>query len=110
MNDADLGAAERAYQALNPHPLKTLTDKISLTTNPAGMAVAKSYVNCTDDTSLPHHYPWHPRLSQKLGLFRLIQLPGGHELCFSDPVRLARAIMAAGQDCVNRSVNGPVRG
>ena len=98
MNDADLGAAERAYQALNPHPLKTLTDKISLATNPAGMAVAKSYVNCTDDTSLPHHYPWHPRLSQKLGLFRLIQLPGGHELCFSDPVRLARAIMAAGQD------------
>jgi len=87
-----------AYQALNPHPLKTLTDKISLATNPAGMAVAKSYVNCTDDTSLPHHYPWHPRLSQKLGLFRLIQLPGGHELCFSDPVRLARAIMAAGQD------------
>jgi pimeloyl-ACP methyl ester carboxylesterase len=98
MNDADLGTAESAYRALNPHPLKTLVDKISLKTNPAGMRVAKSYINCMDDTSLPQHYPWHPRLSQKLGLFRLIQLPGGHELCFSDPVHLARAIMAAGRD------------
>jgi pimeloyl-ACP methyl ester carboxylesterase len=96
MNDVDLGAAERAYRTLNPHPLKTLTDKISLETNPAGMGVAKSYVNCMDDTSLPHHYPWHPRLSQKLGLFRLIQLPGGHELCFSDPERLARRSLQPG--------------
>jgi pimeloyl-ACP methyl ester carboxylesterase len=35
MNDADLDTAERAYRVLNPHPLKTLTDKISLKTQPA---------------------------------------------------------------------------
>ena len=98
INDADLDTAQRAYQALNPHPLKTLRDKISLTANPAQMAVPKSYVNCTEDISLPHDYPWHPRLSQKLGLFRLIQTPGSHELCFSDPARLADAIMRAGRD------------
>jgi hypothetical protein len=37
-------------------------------------------------------------LSQKLGLFRLIQISGSHELCFSNPAQLARAIMDAGRD------------
>jgi len=98
INDADLETARRAYNVLNPQPLKTLTDKISLKTNPAHMEIGKSYVNCTEDISLPHHYPWHPRLSQKLGLFRLVQVPGSHELCFSNPSRLAQALMDAGRD------------
>jgi len=98
INDADLETAQRAYDALNPHPFKTFTDKISLKTNPADMSMAKSFINCTEDISLPHHYPWHPRLSQKLGLFRLVQVPGSHELCFSNPGRLARAIIDAGRD------------
>jgi hypothetical protein len=83
---------------LNPHPVRTFSDKIVLKTNPAGMQIGKSYINCTEDTSLPHHYPWHPRLSQKLGLFRLVQVPGSYELCFSNPKLLAQAIMDAGRD------------
>jgi pimeloyl-ACP methyl ester carboxylesterase len=98
INDADLGVAQQAYDKLNPHPLKTFTDKISLRTNPAEMMLGKSYINCTEDTALPHGLPWHPRLSQKLGLFRLVQVPGSHELCFSNPQRLAQAIMDAGRD------------
>lgn len=98
INDVDLETAQRAYDVLNPHPVKTFTDKISLKVNPADMRVAKSYINCTEDISLPHHYPWHPRLSQKLGLFRLVQVSGSHELCFSNPSRLAQAIMDAGRD------------
>ena len=98
INDADLDTAQRAFRVLNPHPIKTLRDKISLKANPSETPIPKSYVNCTEDISLPHHYPWHPRLSQKLGLFRLIQIPGSHELCFSNPTLLARAIMDAGRD------------
>jgi pimeloyl-ACP methyl ester carboxylesterase len=98
INDAALETAQRAYDTLNPHPLKTFSDKIALKTNPAEMPVAKSYINCTEDTALPHGYPWHPRLSEKLGLFRLVQVPGSHELCFSNPKALAQAIMEAGRD------------
>ena len=98
INDADVELAQKAYDILNPHPLKTFSDKIALKTNPAEMQLAKSYINCTEDTALPHGYPWHPRLSEKLGLFRLVQVPGSHELCFSDPARLARAILEAGRD------------
>jgi len=98
LNDADLATADHAFRHLNPHPIRTLREKISLNVNPAEVPIAKSYVNCTEDISLPHHYPWHPRLSQKLGLFRLVQTPGSHELCFSNPARLAHALMDAGRD------------
>lgn len=98
INDVDLATAQKAYDILNAHPVKTFSDKISLKTNPADMQIAKSYINRTEDTALPQHYPWHPRLSQKLGLFRLVQVPGSHELCFSNPKRLAQAIMDAGRD------------
>ena len=98
INDADIETAQHAFNLLNPHPINTLRDKISLKANPIEMSIAKSYINCTEDISLPHHYPWHPRLSQKLGLFRLIQVSGSHELCFSNPARLAQAIMDAGRD------------
>jgi pimeloyl-ACP methyl ester carboxylesterase len=98
INDVDVATAKRTYDLLNPQPIKTLADKIVLSSDPADMKIAKSYINCTEDTSLPQHYPWHPRLSQKLGLFRLIQVPGSHELCFSNPALLARAILDAGRD------------
>jgi hypothetical protein len=98
INDADPEIAARAYRTLNPHPIRTLSDRISLNTNPNRMDVAKSYINCTDDISLPQDHSWHPRLSQKLGLFRLTQVPGSHELCFSNPPRLAQAILDADHD------------
>ena len=98
INDASLELAESAYKQLNPHPRKCFNEPIHLSKNPAEFDIPKSYINCTEDTSLPHHWPWHPRLSQKLGLFRLIQTPGSHELCFTDPDLLARKIMEAGRD------------
>lgn len=98
MNDTDGAQSQAAYDQLNPHPYATFTDKISLKTNPAAMQVAKSYINFTEDTALPQSLGWHPRLSEKLGLFRLVQRRGGHEVCFTNPEGLAEAIMAAGRD------------
>ena len=98
INDADLDTAKRAYECLNAHPIRTLSDRISLCANVNEVLIPKSYINCTEDTSLPPEHAWHPHLSRKLGLFRLIQVPGSHELCFSDPPRLARAILDAGRD------------
>ncbi len=98
INDASLELATSSYEKLNPHPYATFTDPISLSRNPAEMEIAKSYINCTEDTALPQSLGWHPRLSEKLGLFRLVQAPGSHELCFSAPDVLAAAIMKAGRD------------
>jgi pimeloyl-ACP methyl ester carboxylesterase len=98
INDVDIETAQRAYDKLNPHPLKTFTDKAVLRTNPAEMTLPKSFINCTEDTALPNGFALHPSSSQKLGLFRLVQIPGSHELCFSNPARLAQAIIEAGRD------------
>ncbi|HJS92949.1 MAG TPA: alpha/beta hydrolase [Solirubrobacteraceae bacterium] len=98
INDADLPLAQSAYAKLNPHPYRTFTDAITLRQPLAELAVGKSYVNCQQDTSLPHSMPWHPRLSERLGLFRLVECPGSHEMWFSDPQRIAQAVLKAGRD------------
>jgi pimeloyl-ACP methyl ester carboxylesterase len=98
INDADFALAKSAYEQLNLHPYKTFTDKIALSKPLAELAVGKSYVNCLQDTAMPHSLPWHPRLSERLGLFRLVECPGSHEMFFSNPSRLAEAIIQAGRD------------
>ena len=98
INDADLALATSAYERLNPHPYKTFTDKIALKAPLAALQIGKSYVNCQQDTALPHGLPWHPRLSERLGLFRLIECSGSHEIWFTDPQTIARAVVAAGRD------------
>ncbi len=98
INDADLELATRAYEVLNPHPYRTFTDPISLKAPLAALEIGKSYVNCLQDTALPHGMPWHPRLSERLGLFRLVECAGSHEIWFTDPPTIANAIIAAARD------------
>ena len=98
INDADFALAKSAFHKLNPHPYLTFTDKIVLSKPLAEMPIGKSYVNCQQDTAMPHSHPWHPRLSERLGLFRLVECPGSHEMFFSNPARLAQAILEAGRD------------
>jgi len=98
INDADLDLAKRSYDILNPHPNATFKDKLSLRTELAASPIAKSFLNCQQDVSLPASFPWHPRLSEKLGLFRLHEMPGSHEACFTNPGLLGEKIMEAGRD------------
>jgi len=98
INDADLALATSAFERLNPHPYRTFTDKITLARPLAALELGKSYLNCQQDVALPHSLPWHPRLSERLGLFRLVECPGSHEMWFSNPARLAQAIIEAGRD------------
>jgi pimeloyl-ACP methyl ester carboxylesterase len=96
-NDMDDEASKAAYARLVPQPYRTFTDRISLSRPPAAFEIGKSYINFTEDTGMPADLPWHPRLSAKLGLYRLVQRPGSHEVCFSQPAIAAEAIIAAGR-------------
>lgn len=98
INDADAALAESSYARLNPHPYRTFTEPVSLRTELAALEIGKSYVNFMQDTALPHSLPWHPRLSERLGLFRLVEAPGSHETCFTNPALLAEKIIEAGRD------------
>ena len=98
INDVDEPTAKACYEKLNPQPYRTIADKISLSKNPAEMEIGKSYINFTGDTAMPHSLPWHPRLSEKLGLFRLVLGTGSHEVLFSNPGHAAEKVMEAGRD------------
>ena len=98
MNDADLTLALSTYSRLNPHPFNTFTDKISLKRPLSELSVGKSYINCRQDIVMPHSSPWHPRLSERLGQFRLVEMSGGHETLFTSPSGLAEAIWEASRD------------
>ena len=98
MNDADLALAEKTYGMTTPHPLGTLTDKVPLKTF-AELQIPRSYLNCTEDIAMPPGpFAWCPRFPARLGLCRLVQMPGGHEACFTNPGLLAQKIVEAGRD------------
>jgi pimeloyl-ACP methyl ester carboxylesterase len=99
MNDADEALARTVYEEhLSPHPVQTFRDKIELKTFPT-LEIPRSYVNNTEDIAMPPgEYGWHPRFSSRLGLYRLVQLPGGHETLYTNPQLLAEKIQEAGRD------------
>ena len=99
INDADLATATSAYDQLSPEPYQPFCDKLDMK-KLYSLEIPKSYLNCTEDTALPHgeQWGWHPRLSSRLGLFRLVQMPGSHEPMYSNPALLAEKIVEAGRD------------
>ena len=63
------------------------------------MTIGKSYLHCQEDAIYPASLGgWHPPFSERLGLFRLVSMPGSHEVCFTNPELLARKILMAGRD------------
>ena len=98
MNDADLALAESTYALLTPEPFEPFTAKLDLKVFQS-LSIPRSYLNCLEDTALPPgEWGWHPRMSSRLGLYRLVQMRGGHEVVFTNPAGLALALIEAGRD------------
>ncbi|MDG4768095.1 alpha/beta hydrolase [Solwaraspora sp. WMMD406] len=97
IQDADEATARAAYARLTPEPLGRSGEPLPLP-GFTELPVPRSYVYATDDIAFPvEEFTWHPGQSARLGQFRLVELPGSHEVLFSDPAALARALGAAGQ-------------
>ncbi len=101
INDGDLSMAKWSYEQLSPEP-NQFSEKLDLKKFYELIQsdkIACSYLNGTEDIALPHgEWAWHPRMSSRLGLFRLVQMPGSHEVIFSNPSGLAEKIIEAGRD------------
>ncbi|MBX3652639.1 MAG: alpha/beta hydrolase [Ramlibacter sp.] len=98
INDADAALAQSSYDRLNPQPYRTFTEPVALGGELAALELGKSYLNFQQDAAMPHSLPWHPRLSERLGLFRLVEGEGSHEVCFTQPALAARKVVEAGRD------------
>jgi hypothetical protein len=98
LKDANLELVRSSYAQLSPEPYQPWIDKLDLKRF-YSLSIPKSYIYCTEDNSLPQgEWGWHSRMTSRLGLFRLVQMPGGHEVMFSNPVGLAEKIIVAGRD------------
>jgi pimeloyl-ACP methyl ester carboxylesterase len=98
INDADLDQAKSTYAQLSPEPWQSTADKLNLKKFHS-LILPKSYINCTEDIALPPgEWGWHPRMSNRLGLYRLVQMPGSHEVLYTNPAGLAEKIIEAGRD------------
>jgi pimeloyl-ACP methyl ester carboxylesterase len=97
-NDADLETAKWTYAQLSSEPYQPTIDKLDLKKF-YSLQVPKSYINCTEDIALPPgEWGWHPRMSNRLGLYRLVQMPGSHEVIYTNPPLVAEKIIEAGRD------------
>jgi pimeloyl-ACP methyl ester carboxylesterase len=97
LNDADLDLAKSSYAQLSPEPYQPFMDKLDLKQF-YSLPIPKSYIYCTEDTAIPQGEWSYLRTSNRLGLFRFVQMPGGHEVMFSNPIGLAEKIIVAGRD------------
>ena len=99
IGDADAELARSAYELLCPEPYQPLIDKLDLGAFYASQ-IPRSYLNCTEDIAMPpgEEWSWHPRFSNRLGLYRLVQMPGSHEVLFTNPAGAAQKLMEAGRD------------
>jgi pimeloyl-ACP methyl ester carboxylesterase len=98
LNDADLELAKSSYAQLSSEPYQPLIDKLDLKQF-YSLPIPESYLYCTEDNALPQdEWGWHPKMSSRLGQFRFVQMPGSHEVMFSNPVGLAEKIIVAGRD------------
>jgi len=101
INDADFELAEKTYEMLSPEPFQPSIDKLDLKKFYT-LEIPRSFLHSTEDIALIINSQgasdWHPKVSTRLGLFRYVQMPGSHEVLFSNPTGLAEKIIVAGRD------------
>ena len=98
INDGDLDLAQSSYAQLSPEPISPNLEPLDLKTF-YELTTPRSYINGTEDAVMPPgELGWHSRMSSRLGLYRFLQMPGGHELLFTNPNGLADKIVEAGRD------------
>jgi pimeloyl-ACP methyl ester carboxylesterase len=97
LNDADLELARSTYESLSPMPYQQMLEPLDLKKFYA-LDTPRSFLLGSEDVALPPgEWGWHPKMTSRLGLYRFVQMPGGHELLFSNPNGLADNIIEAGR-------------
>jgi pimeloyl-ACP methyl ester carboxylesterase len=98
INDGDPDLVQTAYEHLSSEPYGPWVEPMDLKLFHQ-LPTPRSYLVGTEDVVLPPgDSGWHPRMSSRLGTFRLVQMPGSHEAIFTNPIGLAEKIIEAGRD------------
>jgi pimeloyl-ACP methyl ester carboxylesterase len=96
MQDAPESEAQSVWERLSPEPNQVNLDKLDLR-GFCSLATPRSFIYCRQDKALPPKY-FHPKMSSRLGKFKLLEMDGGHEVMFTRPAELAARIIEASSD------------
>ena len=96
IQDAPEPMARSLWEQLSPEPNQVNLDKLALTRF-YSLTIPRSVIHCRDDRALPPGY-FHPRMSSRLGSFKLLEMDGSHEVMFTRPGELADKIAEASFD------------
>lgn len=96
MQDAAPEAARSVWERLVPQPFSPWNEKLDLAEFHRG-ELPRSFIAVQDDRALPPGV-WHPHMSSRLGRFKLVEMGGSHEVMFTRPAELARALVDAAND------------
>jgi len=93
MQDAPESVARSVWEQLTPEPNQVNLEKLDLKRF-YSLVVPKSFIYCRQDKALPQGY-FHPSMSSRLGVFKLLEMDGGHEVMFTRSAELAETIIEA---------------
>ena len=96
IQDAPEPVAWSLWEQLSPEPNQVNLDKLCLQRF-YSLAIPKSFIHCRHDKALPPGC-FHPRMSSRLGAFKLLEMDGSHEVMFTRPEELADKIVEASFD------------
>ena len=96
MQDASESVARSFWEQLSPEPNQVNLDKLALKRF-YSLPIPRSFIHCREDKALPPGY-FHPRMSSRLGEFKLLEMDGGHEVVFTRPAELADKLIEASSD------------
>jgi pimeloyl-ACP methyl ester carboxylesterase len=98
INDAGSELARWAYRHLFPESYELMLEPVNLKTF-STLDIPMSYLLPTEDIVYPPgEWGWHPRLTSRLGSHRFLEMPGSHEVMFTNPRGLADQIIEASRD------------
>ncbi len=96
IQDATEEAARPLWEQLSPEPNQPNVERLDLTTFYA-RDIPKSYLFCRQDLTMPPGW-FHPRMSSRLGTYKLVEMDGSHEVMFTRPVEVADKLIKASSD------------
>ena len=96
IQDASESVARSIWEQLSPEPNQVNLDKLDLKRYDS-LAIPKSFIHCRQDKALGPGY-FHPRMSSRLGAFKLLEMDGSHEVMFTRPRELADKLVEASSD------------
>ena len=98
INDGGPELALATYEQLSPASMDLMSEPVDMTKFYT-LKTPRSYIRSTEDTVYPPgEWALHPRLSSRLDVYRLLEMPGSHEVMFTNPNGLADRIIEASLD------------